>query len=83
MLFRRSVASSSFAILWTVGHQTPLSMGFSTPGILEWIAISFSGDPPDQGIEPTSLVSPTWADEFFTTEPPGSLSGVTCPLPNW
>ena len=30
--------------------------------ILEWVAISFSGDLPDPGIEPMSLVSPALAD---------------------
>ena len=31
-----------FATLWTVAHQTPLSMGFSRQEYLEWVAISFS-----------------------------------------
>ena len=35
--------------------------------ILEWIAIPFSRDPPDPGIEPTSPVSPAVASRFFTT----------------
>ena len=39
--------------------------------ILEWVAISFSGDLPDPGIESTSLVSPVLAGRFFITEPPG------------
>ena len=33
----------------------------------EWVAISFSGDLPDSGIEPGSLVSPTSASKFFTS----------------
>ena len=36
--------------------------------ILEWVAISFSGDLPDPGIEPTS---PALAGRFSTTEPAG------------
>ena len=36
--------------------------------LLEWVAISFSRDLPDPGIEP---VSPAWQVDFFTTEPPG------------
>ena len=36
--------------------------------ILEWVAISFPGDLPDPGIEPTS---PALAGRFFTTEPAG------------
>ena len=35
--------------------------------ILEWAAISFSGDLPDPGIEPESLRSPALAGSFFTT----------------
>ena len=42
--------------LWIVAHQAPLSM-------LEWVAISFSGDLPDSEIEPAS---PTFAGRFFT-----------------
>jgi len=39
--------------------------------ILEWVAISSPGDPPYPGIKPTSPASPSWADEFFTSEPLG------------
>ena len=35
--------------------------------ILEWVAISSSGDLPDPGIEPASLTSPNLAGGFFTT----------------
>ena len=35
--------------------------------ILEWVAKPSSGDLPDPGIEPTSLVSPALAGGFFTT----------------
>ena len=34
--------------------------------ILGWLVISYSGDLPDPGIEPTSLASPALADRFFT-----------------
>ena len=36
--------------------------------ILEWVAISFSGDLPDPRIELTSPVFPTLSGGFFTTE---------------
>ena len=36
-----SVVSDSVT-LWTVAHQSPLSMEFFRQGILEWVAISFS-----------------------------------------
>ena len=63
--------SNSFAAPWTTAHQTPLSMGFSRQEYWSGLPLPSLGDLPDQGIEPTSLVSPTWADEFFTTETPG------------
>ena len=34
--------------------------------ILEWVAISYSRDLSDAGIEPASLVSPALAGRFFT-----------------
>ena len=48
-------------------------LGSSVPGIsqariLEWVAISFSGDLPNPGIE---LTSPALAGGFFNTELPG------------
>ena len=33
----------------------------------EWVAMPFSRDLPDPGIEPLSLLSPTLAGSFFTT----------------
>ena len=42
--------------------------------MLEWVAISTPGDPPETGIEPVSpasSVSPALASELFTTEPLG------------
>ena len=49
---------------WTVAHQAPQSMGFSSQ---EWVAISFSGDLPDPGIE--FEFSPL-AGRLFTTKAP-------------
>ena len=52
-------------------------MDYSLPGssvhgtfqarILEWVAISFSGDLPEPGMEHESLVSPALVGGFFTT----------------
>ena len=39
--------------------------------ILEWVAISSSGDLLNPWIEPTSLVSPALAGRFFITAPLG------------
>ena len=51
---------------WTVASQG--RHGIFQARILEWVAISFSKDLPDLGIEP---MSPALAGEFGTTEPPG------------
>ena len=42
-------------------------MGILHARILEWVAIPFSRDLPNPGIEPTSLLSPALAGRFFTT----------------
>ena len=59
-----------FATPWTVAHQAPLSMEFSSQEY--WSGLSFSppGDLPDPGNEPSSLMSPALAGGFFITEPP-------------
>ena len=55
-----------FATPWTITRQAPVH-GILQTRILEWVAISFSRDPPDPGIEPASLMSPVLAGGFFTT----------------
>ena len=42
--------------------------GISVARRLDWVAISFSRDLPNPGIEPAS---PALTGGFFTTEPPG------------
>ena len=56
-----------FAILWTVIHQTPLSMGFFRQEY--WIGLPCPppGDLSDLGIEPASLSPPALAGRFFIT----------------
>ena len=49
-----SVMSDS-ATLWTVACQAPLVHGILQARILEWVAIPFSKDLPDPGIEPGLL----------------------------
>ena len=56
--------------------------GVSQASILEWVAISYTGDLPELGIEPGS---PALAGSFFTTEPPRkpkprSLKDLSSPL---
>ena len=55
------------ATLWTVEHQTPLSMGFSRQEYWSGLLCPPPGDLPDPGIEPVSLMCPALAGGFFTT----------------
>ena len=51
--------------LWTVAHQTSLSMAFSRKEYWSGLLFPSPGDLPDQGIEPTPLMSHALADKFF------------------
>ena len=62
-----------FATLWTVAHQSPLSLGF--PRQEYWSGLPF---PPPRGlsnprIKNLGLESPTQAGGSFITEPRGKL----------
>ena len=62
-----------FATLWT-GNSPGCSVhGIFEARTLEWVAISFSGNRPNPEIRPVFFMFPALTDEFFTTEPPGSL----------
>ena len=56
-----------FAILWTIAHQTPLSMGFPWQEYWCLLPCSPPGDLLDPGIEPVSLKSPALPGMLFTT----------------
>ena len=56
-----------FAILRTVAHQTPLSVGFPRQGYWSGLPCPPPGDLPNPGIKPMSLAFPTLAGGFFTT----------------
>ena len=56
-----------FVIPWTVTCQAPLSMGFSRQGYGSGVLFPSSGNLPDPGNKPASLVSPALAGGFFTT----------------
>ena len=61
-----------FLTLWTIAHQAPLSMGFSRQEYWSGLPCRPSGDLPDPGNEPMSLMSPALrvvsyiASGFFT-----------------
>ena len=57
----------TLAILWTVAHQTPLSMGFSKQEYWSGLPCPPPEDLPNPGIEPTSLMSLALAGGFFIT----------------
>ena len=60
-----------FGIPWAVTHQAPLSMGILQARILEWDAISSSGDRPDLEMEPNVSCGSCIAGRFLTAEPLG------------
>ena len=54
------------AILWSVAHQAPLSMGFSRQEYWSGLLCPPPGDLPYPRTELASLMSPILAGEFFT-----------------
>ena len=63
-----------FVTPWTVACQALLSVKFSRQEYCSGLPFPPSGDLPDSGIEPASLVPPALAGRFFTTGPPYCLS---------
>ena len=59
-----------FATPWTIANKAPLSR-FSKQEYWSGLPLLSPGSFSDSGIKPTSPVSPAWASEFFTNEPPG------------
>ena len=55
LLFSHQVVFDSFATLWTVAHQGPLSMGFSRQEYWSGLPFPSPGVLPDQRIKPMSL----------------------------
>ena len=53
--------------LWTVAHQTPLSMGFSRQEYWSGLQCPPPEDLPDLGMKPMSLIPPALARGFLTT----------------
>ena len=53
--------------LWTIAHQSPLSMGFSKQEYWSWLLCPPPGDLPNPGIEITPLTFPALASRFFNT----------------
>ena len=58
---------SDSAILWSIAHQAPLSLGFFRQEYWSGLPRPPPGYLPGPGIEPLSLVPPVLAARFFTT----------------
>ena len=56
-----------FVTLWTIACQAPLSMEFHRQEHWSGLPCPPSGDLPNAGMEPASLMSPALADGLFTT----------------
>ena len=61
-----------FATVWTVVHQPPLSLVFSSQQYWSRLPFPPPGDLPNPGIAPVSPWSLALTGRFFTTEPPES-----------
>ena len=53
--------------LWTAARQAPLFIGFSRQEYWSGLPCPPTGDLPDSGIKPVSLISPALAGRVFTT----------------
>ena len=62
-----------FVTPWTIRPPGPSVHGVFQARVLEWVAISSSGDLPDSRIRLASLVSPVLAGRFLTTTPSGKF----------
>ena len=56
-----------FTTLWTIAHQAPLSLEFSSQEYWSGLPFNLPTDLPNPGIEPAFLTSPALACGFFTT----------------
>ena len=61
-----------FVTLWTVAHQTLLSMGFSRQEYWSGLLCPPAGDLPNPGIKPVSLALQA---DSLPSEPPGKPPG--------
>ena len=60
-----------FATAWTIAPQAPLSVGFSRQEYGSGLPSPPSGDLPNPGIKPVSLMSPALAGSPLSLAPPG------------
>ena len=65
-----------FVTLWIVACQAILSKGFSRQEYLSGLPLPPLGDPPEPGIEPSSLASPALGGGFFTISTTWEAIGI-------
>ena len=84
VVFSRQVMSDSYATLWIIAHQPPLSMGFPRQEYWSGLSLPSPGDLPNPGIEPESpelqIDSLPLAPPRNLCNPPSTLS-MTGPRP--
>ena len=67
-----------FVTLWTAVLQAPLSMGFFRQEYWSGLPCPPSGDLPDPGIEPMSLMSPDWQENSLPLASSGKPWTIIC-----
>ena len=79
-----------FAMLWTVAHQAPLSMGFSRQEYWWGLLVPSPGNLPNPGIKPVSPVSYIgrrvlyrWATRETHLSLYGTLQVILCSCASW
>ena len=68
------------ATAWTVAHQAPLSMRFSSQDYWTGLPCPPPGDLPHPGIEPMSLISPALSSSLFPTSTTWKARRVLMPI---
>ena len=68
-----------FVTLWTIACQALLFMECSRQEYWSGLPLPSTGDLPNPGIKPMSLVSPALAGRLFTTAPPGKQVYIYIP----
>ena len=63
-----------FVTLWTIAHQSPLSMGFSRQEYWSGLQCPSPEDLPDPGIESAFLMTPALAEDSLPLAPSGKAS---------
>ena len=75
-----SIAQSGWTLCDSMGHQAPLSVGFSRQEYWSGLPFPTPRDLPHPGIKPASLVSPGLAGKVFTTCAIWEALSILCQL---